>query len=108
MLSVVKSVGLAVICLLMAGCFSDKFTRLPAFETGQPQVEKRSFERHDPFPDRLSAPDTQVRPRGFDNQRTEPRRALEEMLFQGTTDNGEFPFGRPDLRGSQYRDSVRF
>ena len=108
MSSVVKSVGLAAICLLMAGCFNAGSTRLPTFETGQPQVEKRSFERHDPFPDELSGPDMQVRPRGFSNQRTEPRRALEEQLFQGTTGNGQFPPQSPDLRGSQYRDSVRF
>jgi hypothetical protein len=108
MSSVVKSAGLAATCLLMTGCFSDAFTRLPAFESGQPQVEKRSYERHDPFPDVLSAPDMQVRPREFSNQRSEPRRALEEELFQGMKDNGGFPPGGPDLRGSQYRDSVRF
>ena len=108
MSSVVKSVGLAATCLLMTGCFSDAFTRLPEFGNGQPQVEKRSYERHDPFPDKLSAPDMQVRPREFSNQRSEPRRALEEKLFQGTTGNGAFPPGSLDLRGSQYRDSVRF
>ena len=108
MLSVVKSVGIGAACLLVAGCFNSGLTRLPTFASGQPQVEKRSFERHDPFPDRLSAPDMQVRPRGFSHQRTEPRRALEEQLFQGTTGSGQFPPQSPDLRGSQYRDSVRF
>lgn len=105
---VVKITGVAATCLLMTGCFSDAFTRLPAFGNGQPQVEKRSFERHDPFPDKMSAPDMQVRPREFSNQRSEPRRALEEKLFQGTTGNDPFQSGSPDLRGSQYRDSVRF
>jgi hypothetical protein len=108
MSSVVKSAGVAAACLLMTGCFNSGLTRLPGFESGQPQVEKRSYERHDPFPDELSAPDMQVRPREFSNQRSEPRRALEEKLFQGTTGNDPFQSGSPDLRGSQYRDSVRF
>ncbi len=108
MSSVVKSAGLAAACLLMSGCFNSGLTRLPEFGNGQPQVEKRSFERHDPFPDELSAPDMQVRPREFSNQRSDPRRALEEELFRGTTGNGSIQPGSPDLRGSQYRDSVRF
>ncbi len=108
MSSVMKSAGLVAACLLTAGCFNPSFTRLPTFASGQPQVEKRSYERHDPFPDGLSAPDMQVRPREFSHQRSEPRRALEEELFRGTTGNGAFPPGSPDLRGSQYRDSVRF
>lgn len=98
---------LAAGCLLAAGCFNPAFTRLPMLDPGQPQVEKRSYERHDPFPDRLSAPDTQVRPREFNGQRTEPRRALEERLLQGTMGYGEFPESS-DLRGSQYRDSIRY
>lgn len=95
-------------CLLLAGCLNPALTRLPALHPGHPQVEKRSFERHDPFPDRLMGPDTEVRPREFNEQRTEPRRALEERLFQGAGQNGRFPPRTPDLRGSEYRDSVRY
>ena len=57
---------------------------------------------------RLSAPDMQVRPREFNSQRSEPRRAEEERLFQGTSRNQAIFRGGPDLRGSQYRDSVRY
>jgi hypothetical protein len=99
---------LTIVCLLLAGCVNPAFTRLPTFDAGHPFVEKRSFERHDPFPDRLDGPDTQVRPREFNDQRTEPRRALEERLFQGARPSLNSQPETEDLRGSQYRDSVRF
>ena len=105
----IRCVMLTAGCLLLAGCLNPARTRIPTFEAGHPRVEKRSFERHDPFPDRLTGPDMEVRPRSFNNQRTEPRRALEERLFQGTTSPGpNTPPGTEDLRGSVYRDSVRF
>jgi hypothetical protein len=106
--SVRKQACFLASCLLAAGCFNPAFTRLPMFGAGQPQVEKRSYERHDPFPDTFAAPDMQVRPRAFSDQRTEPRRALEEQLFQGMPGGGPVPSASPDLRGSQYRDSVRY
>ena len=95
-------------CLLLAGCVNPALTRLPTFEAGHPFVEKRSYERHDPFPDRLIGPDTQVRPRDFNDQRAEPRRALEEQMFQGAKPGTNTLPETEDLRGSRYRDSVRF
>jgi hypothetical protein len=58
-------------------------TQCPTLETRPTQVEKKSFERHDPFPDQASGPDTFNRPRGYDMQRTAPRRAAEERMLQG-------------------------
>ncbi len=94
--------------LLLPGCLTPINTRLPSLVPSHPSVEKRSYERHDPFPDRWLGPDTQVRPRGFNNQRTEPRRALEERLFQGNAAQRPGPANGPDIRGSKYRNSVRY
>ena len=99
---------LTIGCLLQWGCFNPALTRLPAFNAGHPLVEKRSYERHDPFPDRLNGPDTQVRPRDFNDQRSESRRALEERLFQVARPDSNSPMETEDLRGSPYRGSVRF
>jgi hypothetical protein len=108
MSSVVKTIGLLLMSLVTTGCFNPAITRLPEVAAGQPQVEKRSFERHDPFPDRALGPDMQVRPRAYNDQRTVPRKSLEERLFQGTSDSVTNPAAGPDLRGAQYKDSVRY
>jgi hypothetical protein len=39
---------------------------------------------HDPLPERDLGPDMQVRPRGFNEQRSEPRRTLEGRGMIGT------------------------
>lgn len=69
-------------CLLgllvfLTGCFSRFDTRLPTFVNRPPDVERRSMSLHDPLPERDLGPDTQVRPRGFNEQRAEPRRTIE-------------------------------
>ena len=72
-------------CLVLAaGCFSPFHTRLPTFANRSPAEEKRSFNLHDPLPERDVGPDTQVRPRGFIEQRSEPRRTLEGRGLLGT------------------------
>jgi hypothetical protein len=63
--------------VFLSGCFSPFHTRLPTFVNRSPEVEKRSFSLHDPLPDRDLGPDTLARPRGFNDQRSEPRRTLE-------------------------------
>lgn len=63
--------------LLPAGCMS-YWTQMPTFQHGDPQLEKRGYERFDPFPDEDLGPDTMTRPRGFMEQRTMPRRAIED------------------------------
>lgn len=107
MSSFVRTIGLLLLPLVTTGCFNPTFTRVPEVAASQPQVEKRSFERHDPFPDRALGPDTQVRPREYNNQRTIPRKSLEEQLFQGTSGSVTNP-ASPDLRGAQYHNSVRY
>jgi hypothetical protein len=63
--------------VLLSGCPSPRTTRFPTWEASHPRAERKNYELDDPFPDRTAAPDTQARPRGFDIQRTAPRRAVE-------------------------------
>jgi hypothetical protein len=60
----------------LVGCFSRFDTRLPTFTGRPPEVERRAMTVHDPLPERDLGPDTQVRPRGFNDQRSEPRRSV--------------------------------
>jgi len=69
-----------VLAPLLSGCISPQYTRLPTLAYGDPRMERRAYEFHDPLPDSDSSPTgsmASVRPRGFDIQRTEQRRALE-------------------------------
>ncbi len=65
------------LCLgLLTGCVSSQHTRLPSLAYNRPDVERRSYEYHDPSPDREAGPEIE-RPRGFERQRAEPRRINE-------------------------------
>lgn len=62
--------------LALAGCSTNP-NRWPFMRVGDPAFERRAYETHDPLPDRLNGPETAARPRGFEIQRTEPRRIRE-------------------------------
>lgn len=71
-----------VLCAVaMAGCVSSQHTRLPTLGYNRPDVERRSYEFHDPAPDREAGPEIE-RPRGFERQRAEPRRIMEQYSNQ--------------------------
>lgn len=65
--------------LLLAGCVNQQHTRLPRLGFGDPQAEKATYNYHDPLVDQDAGPFVE-RPRGFDVQRTEPRRAMEHRV----------------------------
>ena len=72
-------------CVLVAGgCLSPNFTRLPSLFPGAPAAERKSYELHDPLPSESEGPETQVRPRGFETPRSEPRQAVEGQMLLGT------------------------
>ena len=62
---------------LMAGCISSQYTRLPTLRPSSAVgAERESLVYHDPLPDREAGPPID-RPRGFERQRSEPRRTIE-------------------------------
>jgi len=90
---------------LSGGCLSPA-TRLPTLWPRHPAVEKLSYEYHDPYPDRNVGPDVDQRPRGFNQQRTEPRRAVDlRAVHLGGPQPGEPPSQPPPL-GMKYPDVV--
>ena len=89
------------------GCFSPVTTRMPTFQAGDPRVEKQRFDLHDPLPDAVAGPDTQSRPRGFVDQRSEPRRTLEGRMLLGLPPGLESTEPRIPSNQWKYPDSVR-
>ena len=90
--------------LLAGGCHSSPI-QLPKLRARHPAVEKAAYRLHDPFPDDTLGPETQIRPRGFDLQRTEPRRAAEvEALLHGTDPAQP----GPPTSGHRYPGAVRY
>lgn len=88
---------------LSAGC-NPAFTRLPTLQTGPPQIERRFYESHDPFPLKEPGPDTQTRPPGFFDQRSEPRR-LQQPPFPTPPPTGMS--APPPTSATRYGNVVR-
>lgn len=82
----------------VTGCLNPMTTRLPEIAPRDTRVELRSLARHDPFPDPDLGPDTFARPRGFENERPQPRRLYEERLLQGQ--QPEFARPMPSMPGA--------
>ncbi|MEX0728853.1 MAG: hypothetical protein WEB58_08205 [Planctomycetaceae bacterium] len=61
----------------VSGCLNPMTTRLPTWNAGSPEAEKKSYEQFDPFPDVNAGPNTYSRPRGYTQQREPSRRAIE-------------------------------
>jgi hypothetical protein len=81
-----SGIRLAGCAVLLAGCISPKYTRFPTLRPSDPVAERESFNYHNPLPNPANGSPTIERPRGFENQRAEPRRAIEvDAITNGIT-----------------------
>lgn len=96
-----KFIGLGM-TVLLAGCMS-QHTRMPTLAYGDPSMERRSYEYHNPLPERESGRAIEA-PRGFEFDRSEPRRAIQRAGAPG----GFTPDGSSGLSpsASRYSQSV--
>src|SRR5690606_20733909 len=92
------------LCLLCAvtGCISSETTRMPDLFRGQlprehAATQRQDFERHDPLPSEDDGPFTDTRPRAYRQQRTMPRRAMDNYY----SPNGYTPDGLPVPQSSR-------
>ena len=74
--AMLRRAGFLGCAALMAGCISPQNTRLPTLRPSSAAAERQSYVYHNPLPDREVGPPIDL-PRGFDRQRSEPRRTLE-------------------------------
>lgn len=98
----------AALFLLLAvnltGCAYDpKRVKVPEVWPRHPELERRAAEYHDPFPDDSIGPGAGSRPRGFNRQRSETRRAAELRSVHILDGADRLPStgGQPDRRFSQ-------
>ncbi len=100
---------LSPVVIALAGCISEATTRFPHLMSQHPAVEKRAFQIYDPLPDSNLGPNMEIRPRGFNRQRTESRRLrdVQNALELGRQLN---PQTQPTLQtpwGLEYPNVVR-
>lgn len=95
----------------LVGCLHPYQTRMPTVGYGDPRIERRAHERHDPFADSIAGPDMMSRPRGYTEPRTEPRRASEERVRQFAappSDQSALPYpSQVPALGSKYPNAIR-
>lgn len=64
------------------GCVGPEETRFLSLQERDPRVESRSYDYHDPFPDKHVGPDTYSRPRAFIDPRDDTRKTLDVRFLQ--------------------------
>jgi hypothetical protein len=75
----------ATACLVMvclSGCVGRQETRYLSLYPRRADVEARSWDFHDPFPDERIGPDTHTRPRQFVEPRTDTRKNYDQRFLQ--------------------------
>jgi hypothetical protein len=77
----------AVLCL--AGCNGPQ-QRFYAWCQRDLRTEARTYEFHDPFPDELAGPQTEVRPRQFEEPRSDTRKDYDLRLLESMAGGGVF------------------
>jgi hypothetical protein len=102
---VMSRIGLAGCAALMAGCISARDTRFPSLNWNpNSRAERQSYTYHNPLPDPNLAKEIE-RPRGFENQRAEPRLSQEQKaITDDITGNGSPSTANPSA--SRYPASV--
>ena len=68
--------------LALAGCVGPRETQYLSCIPRPPQVEARSYDYHDPFPDENAGPETVTRPRSFVEPRTDTRKNYDLRFLQ--------------------------
>jgi hypothetical protein len=74
-----RHAGCILALFLLAGC---QETRYLTWWPRRADVEARSYDWHDPFPDERIGPDTKTRPRQFMEPRTDERKNYDQRFLQ--------------------------
>lgn len=97
--------SLTALALILPGCVNRANTRLPSLGWNDANYERRSYEYHDPLPDREGGRGVE-RPRGYEIPRNETRRAIERKMNASATSPDGQDFGTPEPVG-RYSDTVQ-
>lgn len=97
----------ATAAAIASGCFNLRTTALPTPLVHHPQTERKSYERHDPFPAQDLGPATQTRPRGFGAPRNAARQAAEQRILKGLPSHSSAPSPGSPRSPTQYPQAVQ-
>jgi hypothetical protein len=64
------------------GCVGPRETQLLTCAPRPPEMERRSYDYHDPFPDEAIGPETSTRPRTFQDPRSDTRKSFDLRFLQ--------------------------
>lgn len=106
MRSLLQRSALAGGLLVLCGCIAPD-TQMPQLMHRPPDVERRSYSFHDPYPDVELAPDMDNRPRGFDEPRTNARRSKENRALVDLLRGAPAPAPAMSPLSSAYPRAVR-
>lgn len=68
--------------IAVGGCVGPAETQFLSVTPRRPDIEARSYDWHDPFPDENSGPDTATRPRSFVEPRSDTRKLFDLRFFE--------------------------
>ena len=88
--------------LATTGCNT---TRFPTWYPRPAELERRIYERHDPFPESETGPAVDTRPRAYHIQRTAPRRAVENHTLNGIAPTAPAPY--PTIQPNSFPGTVQ-
>ncbi|HUQ72228.1 MAG TPA: hypothetical protein VM165_22060 [Planctomycetaceae bacterium] len=95
--------GLWTLMIALGGCVGRGETQFLGCAPRRPDVEARSYDWHDPFPDEDAGPGTASRPRSFVEPRSDTRKLFDLRFFEahhptaarGQLVHGSYPYGAP-------------
>lgn len=104
MKGVLSKIRLVCCAALVSGCISSN-TRLPTLGYNDTRSERQSLDYINPLPERETSKEIE-RPRGFEYQRAEPRRAIERSAITDQIRGTGGVTGGLNPSASNYPDSV--
>jgi hypothetical protein len=90
----------------IAGCVGPRETQYLSWMPRRPDVEARSYDWHDPFPDERVGPDTASRPRAFIDPRTDTRKNFDQRFLQAVHPSAGTQLAAPQWPGYPPRGMV--
>lgn len=74
-MSLARPLFAALLCAPVAGCITPWNTKMPQWHLSSAEWQRREAQNQDPYPDSDIGPDTGVRPRGYNQQRSDALRS---------------------------------
>jgi hypothetical protein len=102
-----RPLSAAILCATFSGCITPWNTKMPQWHMSSAEWQQREAQNQDPFPDSDIGPDTGVRPRGYNQQRSDPLRTKIKSEDTRIRLQVAPPPGATNGIGAQYPEAVQ-